>query len=604
MNREELIKIRDNYRPEAECAAVVSVGMATCGIAAGARATMEALRREARENNLTGVSFVETGCLGHCYAEPLVEVKKDGKSVLYENVRPGDAAEIVREHLQGGREAVRLKAERRENRQVRVALKNCGIINPENLNEYISTGGYSALSKALFEMTPQKIIEEVRASGLRGRGGAGFPTGLKWEACAASESGDEKPQCDKYVICNADEGDPGAFMDRSILEGDPHCVLEAMAICGRAVGARTGVIYIRAEYPLAVKRLNAAIYAAERANLSGKNILNSGFDFSVKISLGAGAFVCGEETALMNSIEGKRGEPRIKPPFPAQKGLKNRPSNINNVETYANIPQIITKGADWFRSIGTKDSPGTKVFALAGRVNNVGLIEVPMGVPLRAIVEEIGGGVKDGKKFKAAQIGGPSGGCLPTELLDTPVDYESLAKAGCPMGSGGMIVIDGTSCMVDMAKYFLEFTAEESCGKCTPCRVGNRRMLEILRRITNGGGEPGDIEKLENLGDIIKDTALCGLGQGSPNPVLSMLKNFRDEYAAHIDKKYCPAGVCKELRKYEVLPEKCIGCGICAKNCPVSCISGEPKKAYSIDGERCIKCGVCYDKCPVDAIVK
>jgi NADH:ubiquinone oxidoreductase subunit F (NADH-binding) len=602
MNREELIKIRDNYRAEKVNSTVVSVGMATCGIAAGARETMEALRREIK--NVGGVSLVETGCLGYCYAEPLIEVKKDGKSVLYENVRPEDATEIVREHLQGGREIERLKADSRENRQIRIALRNSGIINPEDINEYISVGGYSALSKALFEMTPQKIIDEIKASGLRGRGGAGFPTGLKWEACAASQGGNEKPQWGKYVICNADEGDPGAFMDRSILEGDPHSILEAMAICGRAVGANNGVIYIRAEYPLAVKRLNTAISAAENANLSGKNILNSGFDFSIKISLGAGAFVCGEETALMNSVEGKRGEPRIKPPFPAQKGLKNRPSNINNVETYANIPQIIEKGSKWFRSIGTKDSPGTKVFALAGRVNNVGLIEVPMGLPLRVIVEEIGGGVKDGKKFKAVQIGGPSGGCLPAELLDTPVDYENLSKVGCPMGSGGMIVIDDTGCMVDMAKYFLEFTAEESCGKCTPCRVGNRRMLEILRCITSGGGEPEVLEKLENLGNIIKDTALCGLGQGSPNPVLSMLKNFRDEYTAHVDKKYCPAGVCKELRKYEVLPEKCIGCGICAKNCPVNCISGEPKKAYAIDGERCIKCGVCYDKCPVDAIVK
>jgi NADH:ubiquinone oxidoreductase subunit F (NADH-binding)/Pyruvate/2-oxoacid:ferredoxin oxidoreductase delta subunit len=596
MNREELPKIRESYRARKPAAAVVSVGMATCGIAAGARETMDALGREIREKNLRGVSLKETGCLGYCFAEPLVEVKKDGKSVLYKNVRPKDAAEIVREHLQGGREVGRLKAERRESRQIRVALENCGVINPEDINEYISVGGYSALDKALFEMTPQKIIDEIKASGLRGRGGAGFPTGLKWEACAASPGGE------KYVICNADEGDPGAFMDRSILEGDPHCVLEAMAICGRAAGASNGVIYIRAEYPLAVKRIKDAIAVAEKHNLSGKNILNSGFDFSLKISLGAGAFVCGEETALMNSIEGKRGEPRVKPPFPAQKGLKNRPSNINNVETYANVPRIIAKGADWFRSIGTKDSPGTKVFALAGRVNNVGLIETPMGLPLRVIVEEIGGGVKDGKKFKAAQIGGPSGGCLPARLLDTPVDFENLAKAGCPMGSGGMIIIDEDGCMVDMAKYFLEFTAEESCGKCTPCRVGNRRMLEILRRITNGEGEPGDIEKLENLGNIIKDTALCGLGQGSPNPVLSMLKNFREEYAAHFEKKYCPAGVCEGMRKYAILPEKCISCGICAKICPVNCISGAPKIPYKIDRARCVKCGACREKCPADAI--
>jgi len=485
-----------------------------------------------------------------------------------------------------------------DNRQLRIVLRNCGLIDPENINEYIATDGYDALAQVLFTQTPEEVIDIIKKSGLRGRGGAGFPTGIKWET-ARKSAGDVK-----YVICNADEGDPGAFMDRSVLEGDPHCVLEAMAICGYAIGASEGIIYIRAEYPLAVKRLRLAIEQAEELGLLGENILGSGFSFHLDLYLGAGAFVCGEETSLMNSVQGGRGEPRLKPPFPAVSGLWDRPTNINNVETFANVAQIIRKGWEWFRQYGTEKSPGTKVFALAGKVNNVGLVEVPMGTPLRVIVEDIGGGIRNNKKFKAAQTGGPSGGCIPAEHLDTPIDYESLISLGSMMGSGGMIILDEDDCMVGISKFYLTFTAEESCGKCTPCRIGNMRLLEILRRITEGNGTEADIDMLESLGNTIKDTALCGLGQSSPNPILSTIRYFKAEYEDHIRNKHCPAGTCTHLVGYKILPDKCTGCTVCARNCPVSCISGERRKTHVIDQQICIKCGVCFAKCPFKAITR
>ncbi len=482
--------------------------------------------------------------------------------------------------------------------QYRITLRNCGVINPESIEEYIMADGYEALAKALFELTPEGVVDVISESGLRGRGGAGFPTGFKWNAARKS------PGDVKYVICNADEGDPGAFMDRSILEGDPHTVLEAMAICGYAIGAREGVIYIRAEYPQAVNRLYDAIAKAEALGLLGDDIMGSGFSFKIKIYQGAGAFVCGEETALMNSIEGGRGEPRLKPPFPAQNGLWGKPTNINNVETYANIPSIIRRGAAWFRSFGTEKSPGTKVFALAGKINNVGLIEIPMGTSLRDVVEVIGGGIKDGKKFKAAQTGGPSGGCIPIEHYDTAMDYESLGALGSIMGSGGLIVMDEDDCMVSIARFFLEFTADESCGKCTPCRIGNKRLLEILKRITEGEGREENMYELEYLGKVISDTALCGLGQSSANPVLSTLRFFKDEYVEHIHDKRCKAGVCTALLRFFVLEDKCTGCTLCARNCPVMCISGAPRKPHTIDNKKCIKCGLCLSKCPRDAIIR
>jgi NADH:ubiquinone oxidoreductase subunit F (NADH-binding)/NAD-dependent dihydropyrimidine dehydrogenase PreA subunit len=483
-------------------------------------------------------------------------------------------------------------------KQVRIVLRNCGVIDPENINDYIATEGYEALAKVLFKMTPDDVIDVIKKSGLRGRGGAGFPTGIKWETARKSE-GDVK-----YVLCNADEGDPGAFMDRSVLEGDPHAVLEAMAICGYAIGANQGVIYVRAEYPLAVKHLQIAIDQATKLGLLGDNILGSDFSFHLRLYLGAGAFVCGEETALMNSVQGNRGEPRLKPPFPAVSGLWGKPTNINNVETYANVAQIIRHGWEWFRQYGTEKSAGTKVFALAGKVNNVGLIEVPMGTPLRSIVYDIGGGIRNGRKFKAAQTGGPSGGCIPAEHLDTPIDYESLTALGSMMGSGGLIVMDEDDCMVGISKFYLTFTADESCGKCTPCRVGNMRMLEILTRITEGEGTEKDIAELEDLANTIKDTALCGLGQGAPNPVLSTLHYFRDEYDAHVKEKRCPAGSCTKLIGYKILPDKCTGCTVCARNCPVSCISGRLKKTHVIDQSHCIKCGLCFTKCRFHAIVR
>jgi len=480
-------------------------------------------------------------------------------------------------------------------KQIRIALRNCGFINPENIDEYIAREGYGALGTC-FEMTPQAVIDVIKESGLRGRGGGGFPTGLKWEFASKNDADQ------KYVVCNADEGDPGAFMDRSILEGDPHSVLEAMAICGYTMGADLGVIYIRAEYPLAIERLKIAIAQAREYGLLGKDILGSGFNFDVEMRYGAGAFVCGEETALIHSMEGLRGEPTVKPPFPAESGYNGKPTNVNNVETFANVPVIINKGAKWFSAIGTDKSKGTKVFALAGKINNVGLIEVPMGTTLREVIYEIGGGIKDGKKFKAVQTGGPSGGCLTEKHLDTPIDFDNLLAVGSMMGSGGMIVMDEDDCMVSMAKFYLDFTVEESCGKCTPCRVGNKRLYEMLDKITEGKGTKEDLDLLRNLSGVIKDTSLCGLGQTSPNPVLSTLDNFHDEYIAHVENHKCTAGQCKALMQYVVDPELCVGCTLCARNCPVDCIAGERKEAHIIDVEKCIKCGACMDKCKFNAI--
>ena len=482
-------------------------------------------------------------------------------------------------------------------KQVRIALRNCGIIDPENIDEYIVRDGYEALGNVLATMEPDNTIEQIKKSGLRGRGGGGFPTGLKWEITRKSESSE------KYVVCNADEGDPGAFMDRSILEGDPHSVIEAMAICGYCIGASNGLVYIRAEYPLAIERLKIAIDQARHYGLLGNNILNSGFSFDIELRYGAGAFVCGEETALIHSMEGSRGEPTLKPPFPSVSGYLEKPTNVNNVETLANIPVILNKGAEWFNKIGTEKSKGTKVFALAGKVNNVGLIEVPMGITLREVIFEIGGGIKNGKKFKAVQTGGPSGGCLTEKHLDTPIDYDNLIAAGSMMGSGGMVVMDEDDCMVDVAKFFLDFTVEESCGKCAPCRIGNKRLYEVLDKITKGNGTDYDITRLINLGNVIKDTALCGLGQTSPNPVLATLNNFMDEYQAHIHDKKCPAGVCKALMQYEIVAENCVGCTACARACPVGAITGERKEVHYIDSSLCIKCGACIDRCKFNAVI-
>ncbi len=556
------------------------------------------------------VKMVTTGCFGLCAEGPIVVVYPEG--AMYTMVRVEDVKEIVEEHLVKGRIVKRLLAGDRtsddttkslENvdffkRQLRIALRNCGVINPENIDEYIAYDGYKALSKVLTEMTPAQVIELVKKSGLRGRGGAGFPTGLKWEFTARS-TGDQK-----FVCCNADEGDPGAFMDRSILEGDPHSVLEAMAIAAYAVGSDQGFIYVRAEYPIAVKRLNIAIEQAKAYGLLGKNIFGTDFSFDLELRLGAGAFVCGEETALMTSIEGKRGEPRPKPPFPAVKGLWQKPTLLNNVETYANIPVIFNNGPEWFAGIGSEKSKGTKVFAVGGKINNTGLVEIPIGTTLREVIYDIGGGIPNGKKFKAAQTGGPSGGCIPASHIDVKIDYDTLVELGSMMGSGGLIVMDEDTCMVDIARYFLDFTVDESCGKCPPCRIGTKRMLEILERITGGKGEPGDIEKLETLAKNIKASALCGLGQSAPQPVLSTLRYFRDEYEAHVRDKKCPAGVCKSMMNYVIHAEACKSCGICARNCPVNCISGEKKVPYVIDQEKCIKCGACMEKCPFKAIFK
>ena len=555
------------------------------------------------------VKVVRTGCFGLCEAGPIVIVYPEGS--FYSRVQVSDVAEIVNEHLLKGRIVNRLLHKEDTGdvemsldnigfyrKQKRVALRNCGVIDPERIEEYIAFDGYKALGTCLSEYTPEQVIERIKASGLRGRGGGGFPTGMKWQFCA-KETSDQK-----YVICNADEGDPGAFMDRSVLEGDPHAVLEAMAIAGYAIGATMGYIYVRAEYPIAVKRLEIAIGQAREMGLLGKNIFESGFNFDIDIRLGAGAFVCGEEMALIHSIEGNRGEPTPKPPFPAQKGLFGKPTIINNVETFANIPQIILNGPEWFASMGTEKSKGTKVFALGGKINNTGLVEIPMGTTLREIIYDIGGGIPGGKEFKAAQTGGPSGGCIPVSHLDTPIDYDSLTAIGSMMGSGGLIVMDEDNCMVDVARFFLDFTVDESCGKCPPCRIGTKRMLEILERIVSGRGEEGDIEKLQMLGENIKNAALCGLGKTAPNPVLSTIKYFRDEYEAHIRDKKCPAGHCKALLNYIIDKSKCIGCGACAKVCPTNAISGKVKEPFEIDQSKCIKCGACMARCKFNAIEK
>ncbi|MCI2107425.1 MAG: NADH-quinone oxidoreductase subunit NuoF [Bacteroidales bacterium] len=569
----------------------------------------ENLQASIKEHGIADkVDIITTGCFGFCEKGPIVKIIPD--NTFYTQVTPDDAEEIVREHIVKGNKVERLlyldpktlrhisdsKHMNFYGKQIRIALRNCGFIDPENIEEYIARDGYQALADALTKSTPEEVIEKVKASGLRGRGGAGFPTGKKWEFSRSYQS-DEK-----YVVCNADEGDPGAFMDRSIMEGDPNSIVEAMTICGYCIGSHNGLIYIRAEYPLAVHRIQVAIEQAREYGFLGKDILGTGFDFDIEIRYGAGAFVCGEETALIHSMEGKRGEPTLKPPFPAESGYLGKPTNVNNVETLANIPIILTKGAEWFSSIGTEKSKGTKVFALAGKINNVGLIEVPMGTTLREIIYDIGGGVKNGKKFKAVQTGGPSGGCLTEKHLDIPIDYESLTAAGSMMGSGGMIVMDEDDCMVSVAKFYLEFTVGESCGKCTPCRIGNKRMLEILARITEGNGEMADLQRLKDLATVIKDTALCGLGQTSPNPVLSTINNFYDEYVEHVKNRKCRSKKCKALLTYTIDPAKCKGCGLCAKDCPASAIMGTVRKPHVINPYECIRCGMCMSRCHFGAI--
>ena len=578
----------------------------------GSEQIIQTLKDELKKNRLQNeVAVVKTGCHGLCAEGPVMIVYPE--AVFYSRVRPEDVEEIVSEHLLKGRIVERLvyhEAQTPEGikslnettfykKQHRIALRNCGVINPESIDEYIGTGGYEALGKVLTEMTPDDVIQLILDSGLRGRGGAGFPTGLKWRFASGNRG-----NVQKYVCCNADEGDPGAFMDRSVLEGDPHVVLEAMAIAGYAIGADQGYIYVRAEYPIAVERLQIAINQAREYGLLGKNIFDTGFNFDIELRLGAGAFVCGEETALMTSIEGNRGEPRPRPPFPAVKGLFQKPTILNNVETWANIPQIILNGPEWFASMGTEKSKGTKVFALGGKINNTGLVEIPMGTTLRTVIEDIGGGIPNGKKFKAAQTGGPSGGCIPAEHFDIPIDYDNLISIGSMMGSGGLIVMDETDCMVDIAKFFLEFTVEESCGKCTPCRIGTKRMLEILTKITKGTATMEDLDKLEELCYYVKENSACGLGQTAPNPVLSTLRYFRDEYEAHIKEKRCPAGVCKALLSYHIDADKCKGCTLCARNCPVGAIIGSVKNPHIIDTDKCVKCGACMEKCKFGAIYK
>ena len=582
----------------------------------GSKVLISTFEKEIEKNGLAEeVKVVQTGCFGLCALGPVVIIYPEG--TFYSRVEEKDVAEIVSEHLLKGRLVDRLVYKDADKEviaeagktlslndtnfyktQKRVALRNCGLIDPENIDEYIAMDGYAALGKVLTEMKPEEVIQVVKDSGLRGRGGGGFPTGLKWSFTAAN-SADQK-----YVVCNADEGDPGAFMDRSVLEGDPHCLIEAMTICGYATGATEGYVYVRAEYPIAVARLQKAIDQAREYGLLGKNIFDSGFDFDLFIRLGAGAFVCGEETALMTSIEGNRGEPRPRPPYPAVKGLFGKPTTENNVETFANIPQIILKGADWFASMGTEKSKGTKVFALGGKIVNTGLVEIPMGTTLREVIYDIGGGIPNGKKFKAAQTGGPSGGCIPASLIDTKIDYDNLTAIGCMMGSGGLIVMDEDNCMVDIAKFFLDFTVDESCGKCAPCRIGTKRMMEILEKITDGNGTLEDIDKLEELAYYIKENSLCGLGQTAPNPVLATLKFFREEYIAHVVDKKCPAGVCKSLLNYSIVEDKCKGCTLCARKCPVGAISGTVKNPHTIDTTKCIKCGACMDSCKFGAIIK
>ena len=623
-SREDINRIRESKKADLEIridkeAAPTQTGgrmhILVCGgtgcTSSSSMKIIEKMETLIAENSMADeIKVVKTGCFGLCAQGPIMMIYPD--HLMYTQVQPEDVEEIFENHVKCGQVVTRLLAGNHEegevsnalesvdffSRQMRVALRNCGAINPEDIDEYIARDGYLALEKVTGSMTPEKVIELIRASGLRGRGGAGFPTGVKWSFAAAQQV------AQKYVCCNADEGDPGAFMDRSVLEGDPHSVIEAMAIAAYAIGANQGYVYVRAEYPIAVERLTIAINQAREYGLLGKDIFGTGFDFNLDIRLGAGAFVCGEETALMTSVEGRRGEPRPRPPFPAVKGLFGQPTILNNVETYANVPVIILKGAEWFSGIGTEKSKGTKVFAVGGKIENTGLVEIPMGTTLREIVFDIGGGVPNGKKFKAAQTGGPSGGCIPASQLDTPIDYESLIALGSMMGSGGLIVMDEDTCMVDLAKFFLEFTVDESCGKCPPCRIGTKRMLEILTRITEGKGVPEDIEKLETLARDIKAAALCGLGQTAPNPVLSTLRYFRDEYMAHVIDKKCPAGVCKSMLKFKIDTDACKRCGICKKNCPTDAISGDRETPFAIDQVKCVKCGVCIEKCPFKSILK
>ena len=623
-NSKELTALRDHARqsmeirldrlvdpsPEKHKIDILVCGVAGCA-SSGSLKVADAIEEQIKANGLgEEVKVIKTGCFGLCAEGPIMMVCPE--HVMYTKVTPEDVDEIFEEHIKGGKIVKRLLAGENEYEEIkdrlpqipffsmqkRIALNNCGIIDPENIEEYIALDGYQALAKVLNEYEPDDVIDEIKKSGLRGRGGGGFPTGRKWESSAVVQDHE------KYVICNADEGDPGAFMDRSILEGDPHSVIEAMIINGYAVGSHQGYIYVRAEYPVAVQRLNVAIKQAKEYGFLGKNILGKNFDFDLEVRLGAGAFVCGEGSALMTSIEGKRGEPRPKPPRSAEKGLWKKPTVLNNVETYANVPQIIRNGADWFKGIGTEGSKGTKVFALGGKINNIGLVEVPMGTTLREIIYDIGGGIPGGKAFKAAQTGGPSGGCLPADCLDTPIDYDSLTKLGSMMGSGGLIVMDEDTCMVDLARFFLDFTVDESCGKCPPCRIGTKRMHEILVRITEGKGEPEDLERLEVLAKNIKASALCGLGQSAPNPVLSTMKYFRDEYMAHVVDKKCPAGVCKSMVKFIIDTDVCRNCGICKKNCPTGAISGDKNTPFVIDQDKCVKCGVCMEKCPFKSIYK
>ncbi len=585
----------------------IIVGTGTCGVAAGADKVLDALGKAVVERDAADkVELGETGCIGMCFREPLVEVREpDGASVIYGDIDPEKAIRILDEHGIAGKpieewivkgDAFECADDELFENQYRVVLRNCGIIDPDSIDEYIEKGGYVALKKVITESTPEEVIAEITKSGLRGRGGAGFPTGLKWKLARGNEA--DK----KYVVCNADEGDPGAFMDRSTLEGDPHAILEGMAICAYAIGVDEGYIYCRAEYPKAVKRLIRSIGIAEERGFLGKNIMGTDFSLELHVKEGAGAFVCGEETALLRSIEGKRGMPRIRPPYPAEKGLWGKPTNINNVETYANVPWIIREGGEKFAAMGTEKSKGSKVFALAGKIVRGGLVEVPMGITINDVIQKVGGGIPGGKQPKAVQMGGPSGGCIPVELWNTPIDYDSINSTGAIMGSGGMVVMDETTCMVDVARFFLEFTQRESCGKCTFCRVGTMRMLELLERICAGEGVEGDIEKLEDLSRKVIETSLCGLGQTAPNPVLTTIEYFRDEYEAHIKEKRCPAGVCKALIRYEIIADKCIGCTLCAKKCPTDAISGERKEVHVIDQDKCTKCGVCFNVCPVDAI--
>ena len=600
-SKEELTALREHLLKTDETR--VLVGMATCGISAGARPVLEEIAAGVDRMKISNVKVAQTGCIGFCGFEPVVEVYAPGqKKVTYVNMTAEKAGRVVAEHLAEGKAVAEFteprKYERFNKKQKRIALKNCGLIDPEVIEEYIAYRGYEALCAVLGDMSPDQVVETVIASGLRGRGGAGFSTGMKWKFAKDS------PSDVKYVCCNADEGDPGAFMDRSLLEGDPHVLLEAMAIAGFAIGSAIGYIYVRDEYPMAIKRLKIAIEQARAYGFLGKDIFGSGFDFDIELRLGSGAFVCGEETALLASIEGDRGEPRPRPPYPANKGLFGKPTILNNVETFANIPQIILNGAEWFAETGSGTSKGTKVFSLVGNIKNPGLVEIPMGTTLREVVEGIGGGIPKDKHFKAAQTGGPSGGCIPASLIDTPIDYENLIAIGAMMGSGGLIIMDEDTCMVDIARFFLDFTVDESCGKCSPCRIGTKRLLEMLDKVTQGKGTLEDLDKMEELCHYLKINSLCALGQTAPNPVMSTLKYFRDEYIAHVTEKRCPAGVCKELLNYEIIEDKCAGCTLCVKVCPADAVTGVLKEAHSIDKDKCIKCGACVIKCKFEAIIK